>query len=179
MTTSTISRGRRVLLAGLALAALTGGGTLATSAAAAAAPAHSAPGGREFTAPPAVPGVPDVGLPGEGAHGRDVPTVDPQGRRVPSRTSEGAFSTLASGSTATLIVANGARIRSYPVTGTVVGLAYYGDWFWVSCKRRATDGYVWGYGTVGSRRGWIRDDLWDVIYFTAPGAPSPRPIPWC
>ncbi|MGB3442758.1 MAG: hypothetical protein WBA97_28780 [Actinophytocola sp.] len=65
------------------------------------------------------------------------------------------------------------------MTGTVVGLAYYGDWFWVSCKRRATDGNVWGYGAVGSRCGWIRDDLWDDIYSTAPAAPLPRPIPWC
>lgn len=176
MTNSTISRSCRVLLAGLALTALTAGGTLATSTAAAA---HTTPTDREFTAPSAVPGVPDVGLPGEGAHSRDVSTIDPQGRKVPSRTSESTVSTLASGYTATVIIANGARIRSYPVTGTVIGLAYYNNVFWVSCKRRATDGYQWGYGTVGSRRGWIRDDLWDVIYSTAPGAPAPRPIPWC
>src|SRR5262245_17449149 len=119
MTNSSISRTRRVLLAAIALATLTAGGALTTSATAAAAPVHTTPTSRDFAAPPAVPGIPDVGLPGEETRGRDVLTVDPQGRKVPSRTSEGAVSTLASGYTATMVVANGARLRSYPVTGTV------------------------------------------------------------
>ncbi len=174
-TNTTTSRSRRVLLTGLALAAIAASGALTTTVAS-AEPAHAT---RAFAAPPAVPGVPDIGTPIESGYGRGETTIDPQGRPVPSRTEKPAASTRAAGATATVIVANGARIRSYPVTGAIVGLAYYGEWYWVSCKRRATDGYVWGYGTVGSRRGWIRDDLWDVIYFTAPGAPAPRPIPWC
>jgi hypothetical protein len=176
MTTNMISRSRRVLLTGLTLGALAASGTLATATSTAAEPRRP---DRTFTASPAVPGVPDIGTPAETGYGRGDTTIDPHNRPVPSRTGSESAVTLAAGSTATTIVANGARVRSYPVTGKVVGLAYYGEWYWVSCKRRATDGYVWGYGTVGSRRGWIRDDLWDVVYFTAPGAPAPRPIPWC
>lgn len=168
---------RRAVLAVLMLAVTAIGVTLAAATPATAAPAA------EDRAPspsiPAIPGVPDVGLPGEGVGGRDVPTIDPQGRRVPSHAREGTVSTLASGYTWADIIANGARIRSYPVTGTVIGLAYYGQDFLVSCKRRGSDGYLWGYGYVASRRCWVREDLWDVTYFTYPGAPAPRPIPYC
>lgn len=87
--------------------------------------------------------------------------------------------TPASGSTATVVVAAGARIRTTPATGTVVGLISRGDWFWVQCQRRASDGYLWGYGHNNGRWGWVRDDLWDVIRGTGPGASAPRPIPWC
>lgn len=83
------------------------------------------------------------------------------------------------GATATLVVAAGARIRTRPVTGAVVGLISRGDWFFVQCQRRASDGYVWGHGHNKGRTGWVREDLWDVIYSTAPGASAPRPIPWC
>lgn len=83
------------------------------------------------------------------------------------------------GATATVVTAAGARIRTRPVTGAVVGLISRGDWFLVQCQRRASDGYVWGYGHNNGRWGWVRDDLWDVIYSTAPGASAPRPIPWC
>jgi hypothetical protein len=84
-----------------------------------------------------------------------------------------------SGATATVVVVAGARIRTQPVNGSVIGLIPRGDWFFVQCKRRASDGYVWGYGHHNGRWGWVRDDLWDVIYGTAPGASAPRPIPWC
>lgn len=84
-----------------------------------------------------------------------------------------------SGATATVVVAAGARIRTQPVNGSVIGLISRGDWFFVRCQRRAGDGYVWGYGHNNGRWGWVRDDLWDVIYSTAPGASAPRPIPWC
>jgi hypothetical protein len=87
--------------------------------------------------------------------------------------------TLASGATATVVVAAGARIRTTPVNGAVVGLISRGDWFWVQCQRRGSDGYLWGYGHNNGRRGWVRDDLWDVIRNTGPGASTPRPIPWC
>lgn len=87
--------------------------------------------------------------------------------------------TVKPGATATVVTAAGARIRTRPVNGPVVGLISRGDWFLVQCQRRAGDGYVWGYGHNNGRWGWVRDDLWDVIYSTAPGASAPRPIPWC
>jgi hypothetical protein len=83
------------------------------------------------------------------------------------------------GGTATVVIAAGARIRIRPVNGPVIGLISRGDWFFVQCQRRAGDGYVWGYGQNNGRWGWVREDLWDVIYSTAPGAPASRPIPWC
>ena len=191
MTTNSISRrARRGGLAGLVLAVTAIGATLTTAPAAAAAPA-AGPGadqdGRDFSisasvsvsvrvpSPPAIPGVPDVGVPGEAVGGRDVPSIDPQGREVSSRASEGTVSTLAYPVTATQVVVNGARLRTRPVTGTVIALGYNGNRFYVDCKARGSDGYLWGLGVLNGRLGWMRSDLWRVVY---PGYPV-RTIPYC
>jgi hypothetical protein len=173
-TTAAVGHGRRAALAGLALAAVVTGGALATAVPATATPDRAA-SATALASPPAIPGVPDVGRPGEVVDPQRVPTIDPHGNRV----QPGSATTRAVGTTATIVIVDGARIRTQPVNGTVIGLVQKNDWFFVNCKRRASDGYVWGYGHNNGRWGWMRDDLWDVIYFTAPGAPSPRPIPWC
>lgn len=173
-TTAAVGCGRRAVLAGLALAAVVTGGALATAVPATATPDRAA-SATALASPPAIPAVPDVGRPGDVVGTQRVPTIDPSGNRV----QPGAATTRAVPTTATIVIVDGARIRTQPVNGTVIGLVQKNDWFFVNCKRRASDGYVWGYGHNNGRWGWMRDDLWDVIYFTAPGAPSPRPIPWC
>jgi len=167
MKTAETSRLRRhIVTAGILLAALAGGTLTANPAAAAPSP--------DLISPPAIPGVPDVGQPGEGAGRQLEPTIDPHGNPVwPTHT------TPRRGWTHVIAVADGARIRTRPVSGTVIGLIARDTQFAVSCKSRARDGYIWGYAIHKGRLGWVRDDLWDIVYYTAPGAPAPRPIPWC
>ncbi|MFI7679543.1 hypothetical protein [Actinophytocola sp. NPDC049390] len=155
---------RHIVTTGILLAALTGG-------AFAAAPATAAPAA---VSPPAIPGVPDVGAPGEGAGKQLEPTIDPRGNQVwPDRTA------LRRGWTEVIAVVDGARIRTRPVSGTVIGLISRNAYFSVSCKVRGRDGYTWGYSIHKGRLGWVRGDLWAVVYYTYPNAPAPRPIPWC
>ncbi|GAB1512518.1 hypothetical protein [Actinophytocola sp. KF-1] len=170
MKTINIPRlGQHVLTAGLLLATLVGGAL--TAPAATATPAHNA-----TASPPAIPGVPDVGTPGEGAGRQLEPTIDPHGNPVwPTDAAPRARG----GWTFVIAIVDGARIRTRPVSGTVIGLIPRHAQFMVSCKTRARDGYVWGYSLHNDRRGWVRGDLWEVMQFTAPGAPAPRPIPWC
>lgn len=166
-TAATTRLRRHIVTAGILLAALAGG-TLAAS------PATAAPGPDLAISPPAIPGVPDVGAPGEGAGRQLEPTIDPHGNPVwPTHT------TPRRGWTHVIAIADGARIRTRPVSGTVIGLLPLNTQFAVSCKARGRDGYIWGYSIHKGRLGWVRDDLWDVVYYTAPGAPAPRPIPWC
>lgn len=170
---------QRGVIAGFALAALAIGGPLALAAPAAAT---AAPGRSVPVTPPAVPGVPDVGALGEEIGRQTEPTIDPHGNLVwPSKSDNTAAdgSAVRSGWTYVVGIADGARIRTQPVTGTSIGLIPYGAYYWISCQTRGSDGYNWGYATHDGRYGWVRDDLWDVVYFTAPHAPAPRPIPWC
>jgi len=155
------------------LALLIIGGSLVLATPAAATP----------PAQPAIPGVPDVGRPNEVSGQQTEPTIDPYGNPVwPDRNGHkhGTVNLIfRSGWTLVVGVADGARIRTQPVTGTIVGLIPYGAYYWISCQTRGSDGYNWGYANHEGRYGWVRDDLWDVVYFTAPNAPPPRPIPWC
>ena len=61
-------------------------------------------------------------------------------------------------------IANGARIRSTPINGTVVAVMPYGDVVWTSCRRFARDGWWWAwvaYNDWGNHwvSGWTRGDL--------------------
>lgn len=176
-TKTSLGRGRRTALAGFVLAAMITGGSLGTATPAAGTPSAVSPDLAVPASPPAIPGVPDVGEPGEGNGRQLVPTIDPHGNPVwPTNDND----RLARDEwTEVIAVVDGARIRTQPVTGTVIGLISKGAYFYISCKARAADGYVWGYATHNRRYGWVRKDLWDVVYYTAPTAPSPRPIPWC
>jgi hypothetical protein len=179
-----LSRGS--VIVGFVLVVLVIAGSLALVAPAAAVAHTAPPGGSVPAVPLAIPGVPDVGRPGEVIGRQSEPTIDPHGNPVwPSEdshtpvtpTDEGSL--VRSGWTYVVGVVDGARIRTKPVTGTVIGLIPYGAYYWISCKVRGSDGYIWGYANHDRRYGWVRDDLWDVVYFTAPTAPAPRPIPWC
>jgi hypothetical protein len=107
------------------------------------------------------------------------PTIDPRGNPVPSTKDPGTALTSRSGWTEVISVADGARIRTSPVNGTVIGLIPNRTYFYISCKIRASDGYIWGYANHAGRLGWVRGDLWTPVLYTAPSAPAPRPIPWC
>jgi hypothetical protein len=160
----------RLIITGFALVALASGGSFALAVPATAVPA----------VPPAIPGVPDIGNPGEGTGPQTEPTIDPHGNPVwPTKNTPTQGSMVRDGWTEVIGVVDGARIRTRPVDGSVIGLIPYGDYYWISCKTRGSDGYIWGYAQHERRYGWVRDDLWDVVYYTAPNAPSPRPIPWC
>lgn len=183
MNVETVLRlSQRGVIAGFVLVVLVIAGSLALMAPTAAA-AHTASSSSSVpVVPPAIPGVPDVGKPGEEIGRQTEPTIDPHGNPVwPSEDSPTASdsSIVRSGWTYVVGVVDGARIRTKPVTGTVIGLIPYGAYYWTSCKVRGSDGYIWGYANHDRRYGWVRDDLWDVVYFTAPNAPAPRPIPWC
>ena len=59
---------------------------------------------------------------------------------------------------------DGTRIRSNPVTGTVIGLAYKGDDMRIDrVQVGCSDGYDWFYGPVINADeptvGWVREDL--------------------
>jgi len=176
-----IAFGRRGIFAGLALAGLVIGSS-ATLVPQATADPHSV---SVHVAPPAIPGVPDVGQPGEDAGQQTEPTIDPEGNPFwPTENNPASdppnHSVTARGDwTAVIGVVDGARIRAQPVTGSVIGLIPYHSYYWISCKTRAPDGTVWGYATHEGRYGWVRSDLWEIVRFTAPTAPPTRPIPWC
>lgn len=176
-----ITFGWRSIFAGLVLAAL------ATGSSAILAPQATADSDNAsvHVAPPAVPNVPDVGQPGEGSGQQTEPTIDPKGNPVwptennPASGPPNHGFTARGAWTAVIGVVDGARIRTQPVTGSVLGLIPYHVYYWISCKARAPDGSVWGYATHAGRYGWVRSDLWEIVRFTAPAAPPTRPIPWC
>jgi hypothetical protein len=74
---------------------------------------------------------------------------------------------------------NGARIRSRPVDGPVLGTIGYGAGFWVSCTRGASDGHAWGWSYRGGTYGWVRGDLWEVEQHTGPGGGGTPQVPRC
>lgn len=183
-TRTIIGRGRRAALAGFVLTAMVTGGLLGFVTPAAGTPHAVSPDLSVPVAPPALPGVPDVGVPGEGSARQSVPTIDPHGNPVWPTGNHDTGSTTSDGVargewTEVIAVADGARIRTQPVTGTVIGLISKGAYFYINCQVRASDGYVWGYATHNRRYGWVRRDLWEIVRYTAPNAPAPRPIPWC
>ena len=182
-TRTIIRRGRRAALAGFVLTAMVTGGSLGFATSAAATPHVVSPDLTIAVAPPAIPGVPDVGEPGEVAGQQLMPTVDPHGNLVWPTGDAGVPTSLdglaRSEWTEVNAVVDGARIRTKPITGTVVGLISKGTYFYINCQVRGSDGYIWGYAKHNRRNGWVRKDLWEVVYYTAPTAPAPRPIPWC
>ncbi|UJW28659.1 hypothetical protein L3Q67_25680 [Saccharothrix sp. AJ9571] len=166
---------RTATIAGLALAAMVTGG-----AAANAAPVT-------HVHAPAATTTPDVGAPGEGTGNENVPAIAPDGTRItsdpgvraagPTTPAAPAFS--AQGWIEVRGVAAGARIRSSPVSGTVIGTIPYGAYYWVGCKRVASDGWAWGWASHAGRYGWVRSDLWHVVQNTAPGGGGTPTVPWC
>jgi hypothetical protein len=172
---------RRCIVAGLTLVSLSTAGSTLFTIPATADPHATQPDLTVQSAPPAIPGVPDVGQPGEDTRRQTEPTIDPHGNPVwpdENNPSNDSF-TARDGWTAVIAIADGARIRTQPVTGTILGLIPINDWFWVSCKQKASDGTVWGYATHARRYGWVRKDLWEIIRSTAPHGPPTREIPWC
>ncbi|MFJ1767984.1 hypothetical protein ACIOD2_47245 [Amycolatopsis sp. NPDC088138] len=124
---------------------------------------------------------PDVGAVGEGT--TDIPAVTPDGTLVWSTpTSPDARpmeAATAQGWIAVTATASGARIRSRPVDGPVLGTIGYGAGFWVSCTRGASDGHAWGWSYRGGTYGWVRGDLWEVEQHTGPGGAGTPQVPRC
>ena len=174
MTIRTVTR--RGIFVALTVAALATAGSTVLATPASADPHTTSPNSTVHSDPPAVPGVPDVGQPGEGTRRQTEPTIDPHGNPVWPTDRD---VTPRDGWTAVIAVVDGARIRTQPVTGVILGLIPVDDWFYVSCKQKASDGTVWGYATHARRYGWVRSDLWAIIRSTAPHSPPAREIPWC
>ncbi|WIX85757.1 hypothetical protein [Amycolatopsis sp. DG1A-15b] len=173
MTTSLLNA-KRIAASLLTIAAF------ASATMAAAAPADAA------DAPPAADALsdqPDVGALGEGKANSGTPAVAPDGTLVwPTSTSPHAQTMLAAtaqGWIAVTATADGARIRSRPVDGPVLGTIGYGAGFWVSCTRGASDGHAWGWSYRGGTHGWVRSDLWEVEQHTGPGGGGTPQVPRC
>ncbi|MFJ9782569.1 hypothetical protein ACIRSS_23510 [Amycolatopsis sp. NPDC101161] len=155
-------------------------GALASAAMAAATSADAAD-----TRPAAdvVSDQPDVGALGEGKANTGTPAVAPDGTLVWSTsTSPHArpmSAATAQGWIAVIATADGARIRSRPVDGRVLGTIGYGAGFWVSCTRGASDGHAWGWSYRAGTYGWVRGDLWEVEQHTGPGGGGTPQVPPC
>lgn len=155
-------------------------GALASATMATAAPVGAA----ELSyAADAVSGPLDVGAVGEGEANAGTPAVGPDGTLVWSTpTSSHArpmSAATAQGWIAVIAIADGARIRSRPVDGPVLGTIGYGAGFWVSCTRGASDGHAWGWSYRGGTYGWVRGDLWEVEQHTGPGGGGTPRVPRC
>ncbi|WP_103343808.1 hypothetical protein [Amycolatopsis sp. CA-126428] len=156
-------------------------GALASATMAAAAPADAA-GARPFAGVVSVE--PDVGALGEGKSNVGTPAVAPDGVLVWPATSTSShaqpmLAATAQGWIAVIATADGARIRSRPVDGPVLGTIGYGAGFWVSCTRGASDGHAWGWSYRGGTYGWVRADLWEVEQHTGPGGAGTPQVPRC
>lgn len=171
---TTVLRGRRIAASLLTLGALT------AMTLAAAEPAHAAESPRLAEA---VSGPLDVGGPGESDIVADTPAVAPDGTLVwPAPTSAPTrpmSSATTQGWIAAIATADGARIRSRPVNGPILGTIPYGAGFWVSCTRGASDGHAWGWSYRGGTYGWVRADLWEVEQHTGPGGAGTPQVPRC
>lgn len=177
---NTITTVRRGIVTSLTIAALATAGPAFLTAPATADPHTNPPDTTATDSPPAIPGIPDIGQPGEATRRQTEPTIDPHGNPIwPNNSNPPNGLTARDGWTAVIAVVDGARIRTQPVTGTILGLIPINDWFWVSCKKKAPDGTVWGYSTHAGRYGWVRKDLWEIIRSTVPNGPPTREIPWC
>ncbi|MGV9368138.1 hypothetical protein [Amycolatopsis sp. NPDC003731] len=125
----------------------------------------------------------DIGAVGEGEANADTPAVAPDGTFIwPTHRSSHARplpAATAQGWIAVIAIADGARIRSRPVDGPVLGTIGYGARFWVSCTRRASDGHAWGWSYRGGTYGWVRGDLWEVEQHTGPGGAGTPVVPRC
>jgi hypothetical protein len=125
----------------------------------------------------------DVGGPGDGEANVGTPAVAPDGTLLwPASASSGTrplSSATVQGWIAVTATADGARIRSRPVDGPVLGTIPYGAGFWVSCTRGASDGHAWGWSYRGGTYGWVRGDLWEVEQPTGPGGAGTPQVPRC
>ncbi|WP_410575624.1 hypothetical protein [Amycolatopsis sp. cmx-4-61] len=155
-------------------------GALASATMAAAAPIQAA---ELWPAVGVVSEQPDVGAAGEGEANADTPAVAPDGTLTwPTSTSSHVrpmSAATAQGWIAVVATADGARIRSRPVDGPVLGTIGYGAGFWVSCTRGASDGHAWGWSYRGGTYGWVRGDLWEVEQHTGPGGGGTPQVPRC
>ncbi|MFB9686122.1 hypothetical protein [Amycolatopsis plumensis] len=126
---------------------------------------------------------PDVGAVGEGEANADTPAVAPDGTLTwstpKSSHARPMSAATAQGWIAVIATADGARIRSRPVDGPVLGTIGYGAGFWVSCTRGASDGHAWGWSYRGGTYGWVRGDLWEVEQHTGPGGGGTPQVPRC
>lgn len=155
-------------------------GVLASATMAAVVPANAA---EASSAADVVSDQPDVGTPGEGDANAGTPAVAPDGSVIWSTpTSPHArpmSAATAQGWIAVTATADGARIRSRPVDGPVLGTIGYGAGFWVSCTRGASDGHAWGWSYRAGTYGWVRGDLWEVEQHTGPGGGETPAVPRC
>jgi hypothetical protein len=126
---------------------------------------------------------PDVGALGEGKANAGTPAVAPDGTLVwstpTSPQTRPMSAATAQGWIAFTATADGARIRSRPVDGPVLGTIAYGAGFWVSCTRGASDGHAWGWSYRGGTYGWVRGDLWEVEQHAGPGGGGTPRVPQC
>ena len=65
---------------------------------------------------------------------------------------------LAASTSPYVVSVNGARLRSWPVSGVITRLMYRGQRISVSCYRIGSDGYRWLH-VVSPWRGYVRSDL--------------------
>jgi hypothetical protein len=157
-------------------------GALASATVVTAAPAQAA---EPLPAARSVSEHLDIGAPGEGDVNAGTPAVAPDGTLVwstpttPLTRPLSSATATAQGWIAVTAIAGGARIRSRPVNGPVLGTIPYGAGFWVSCKRGASDGHAWGWSYRGGTYGWVRGDLWEVEQHTGPGGGGTPQVPWC
>ncbi len=126
----------------------------------------------------------DVGGPTEGDANAGTPAVSPDGTLVWAAQATSPHvqplqAATAQGWIAVIATASGARIRSRPVDGPVLGTIGYGAGFWVSCTRGASDGHAWGWSYRGGTYGWVRGDLWEVEQHTGPGGAGTPRVPRC
>jgi hypothetical protein len=169
-----------VLCAKRTAASLLTFGALAGAVMAAAVPVQAA---EQSPAAVVVSEQPDVGSPGEGEANAGTPAVAPDGTLVWSTSTSPhtrpMSAATAQGWIAVTATADGARIRSRPVDGPVLGRIGYGAGFWVSCTRGASDGHAWGWSYRGGTYGWVRGDLWEVEQHTGPGGGGTPQVPRC
>ncbi|WP_370973773.1 hypothetical protein [Amycolatopsis sp. cg9] len=163
----TLTKGRRMAsartLAGAALAGMLALSALALDVSTAAA----------SPAPPSA-GL-DAGMPSDGLH-PDAPVTAPDGTRIWGTREGAAPASVARAAMPNTIEirVDGARVRSSVPNGPVVGLAYRGQTGGANCKV-SSGGYTWGLVSVNGSYGWMRTDLFTIIYqSTGPWGSLPR-----
>ncbi len=130
---------------------------------------------------------PDVGIADEAEGDAGTPAVAPDRilvRSTPTPAPTWPHAPPSSAATvqgwiAVTATAGGARIRSRPVDGPVLGTIGYGAGSWVSCMHGASDGHARGWSYRGGTYGWVRSDLWEVEQHIGPGGGGTPQVPRC